>query len=306
MTYIIFDKEATSLDTRTARPTEFGAILTDDSLEITDQVEIKARLDKEALIEVGALGVTGGCVKELRSRNTSEYQMILEIHRLLNHNTPATWVAYNLPYDRALMRFSSYRNLLPAYEDQKNGNCGIDALALVRAAAALRSESLKFSTGNSGRQSFKLVDVARENGFVNHRAHAALGDCEATLDVLRKIREGEPKLFRMTRQWSQKKWVADIAMEYEVFFRMPNFGKPKLQAVTAVCANPKNPGELVVVALDPDPTKLLSSSDPIAIKSPVGLMKTNSCPAIFPPDSEIIATAICSHSLSELRARTLR
>ena len=189
--YLFYDIETTGLNKSFDQVLQFAAIRTDTDLNETDRYNINVKLRPDVIPSPYASITHRISIAESR-QGMSELSAIRHIHALFN--TPGTVsLGYNtLGFDDEFLRFSFYRNLLPVYTHQYANSCyRADILPLAVLYYLYKPETLNWPEVN-GKTSLKLEHIATQNGFATGRAHDALVDVEATLEMARRFsRDGD-------------------------------------------------------------------------------------------------------------------
>lgn len=105
-------------------------------------------------------------------------------------------VGYNsIQFDDEITRATLYRNLMDPHTGWAKNRW--DILKLVRATRDFKPETLVLEKTNSetGWTSFRLEDVAEQNGIEQIKAHDAINDVLATVGIAKQIKEKQPDLF---------------------------------------------------------------------------------------------------------------
>lgn len=195
--YLWHDYEATGLNPRRDRPTQFAAIRTDADLnEIGDPINIFCKPLPDMIPHLEACMVTGISPQHCEKHGIPEYQFADEINRALG--APGTiGVGFNtIKFDDEFTRNLLWRNLADPYAREWKNGCGRwDIVDLVRVAYALRPEGIVWPKREDGEPTFKLEDLARANGIAHDSAHDALSDVRATIALARLIRNSNRRLF---------------------------------------------------------------------------------------------------------------
>lgn len=184
--YLFYDLETSGLNPAFDQVLQFAAIRTDCSFRETERHEIRIRLRPDVLMSPGAL-ITHRIEPDSLLHGEGEYGAICRIHALLN--TPGTVsLGYNsLNFDDIFLRFSFFRNLLPAYTHQFAAGCSrMDIFPLTVFFHLFRPEVLRWPEVE-GRVSLKLENLSRENHLAEGMAHDAMVDVEATLALSRML-----------------------------------------------------------------------------------------------------------------------
>ncbi len=199
MPFAFYDLETTGTSPAYDQPLQFAAVLADDDLKPLKRVNMRCRLAPHILPSPSALAVTGVRIDQLTDpAMPSWFDMMQEIQRLVEDWAPATWTGYNsMSFDENFLRQSFYQTLQPdVFATQFNGNTRLDVLQVLYAAFSLSHDALAWPVDDAGKPLFKLDMLAPENGFLDHDAHDALGDVEATRHLLQLVRDRAPDLFK--------------------------------------------------------------------------------------------------------------
>ena len=184
--YLFYDLETTGLNRTFDQVIQFAAIRTDKSFNQLEEHNIKIRLRPDIIPSPGAMLIHGIPVEDLAS-GPCEFEAMATIHRLFN--TPGTiTIGYNsLGFDDEFLRFSFYRNLLPPYTHQyANGCFRMDLLAMVTLYWLYNRKVLKWPD-DGGKPSLKLEHINNLNQLTPGKAHDALVDVKATVELARRL-----------------------------------------------------------------------------------------------------------------------
>lgn len=193
-TILWHDYETTGLDTRRDRPMVFAAQRTDLDLQpIEDPVVVHFELAADVLPNPDACLVTG--LDPDRSGTIKELEAARAVHAVMSQHSTCAAGFNSMRFDDEVTRFLFWRNLLPVYErEMRNGNSRWDLIDVLRAACALRPAGMEWPESEPGVPTFRLEELARANG-ITYAAHDALEDVRATIELARKIRAAQPRLF---------------------------------------------------------------------------------------------------------------
>jgi exodeoxyribonuclease-1 len=186
-TYLFYDIETTGLNKAFDQVLQFAAIRTDEELNEIDRHEILIRLNPDVVPSPHAIIVHGLSIAQL-DKGIPEAEAIVKIHRLLN--TPGTIsLGYNtLGFDDEFLRFSFYRNLLPAYNHQYANQCGrMDIYPLAALYYLFHDQAIQWPSIN-GVTSLKLENLNAVNHFAEGAAHDAMVDVLATVELARRFK----------------------------------------------------------------------------------------------------------------------
>lgn len=110
---------------------------------------------------------------------------------------PTILIGYNnRRFDDGFLRHLLWRNLLDPYRHEwAGGNRRLDLLDIVRLAHALRPTGLSWPRHDDGRVSLRLADLSAANDLTHARAHDAASDVGATIELARRLKEVQPRLW---------------------------------------------------------------------------------------------------------------
>ncbi len=196
-TLLWYDYETTGTDPVRDRPVQFAALRTDMDLRpVAEPCVLYCAPAPDVLPQPEACLITGIAPQDAARDGLAESDFAAAVHELLAE--PGTCsVGYNsIRFDDQVNRHLFYRNFLDPYEHAwKDGNTRWDIMDLARACYALRPEGIEWPLGDTGMPSFKLDQLAPANHLKQDRAHDALSDVEATLDLARLLRQKQPRLY---------------------------------------------------------------------------------------------------------------
>jgi len=197
--FVFYDLETTGISTAFDQPLQFAAIVTNLELNEIKRVDIRCQLSPHILPSPKALAVTGVRPSQLENNNLpSAFEFAQKIQEFTEKWAPAIWIGYNsIAFDEAMLRQMFYQNLQPnIFATQFHNNTRLDVMKMVFAVHAEAPEILKWPINEKGKVSFKLDQLAPLNGFHAHNAHDALGDVEATISIVEKIKKQRPDLYQ--------------------------------------------------------------------------------------------------------------
>jgi len=197
--FVFYDLETTGISPAFDQPLQFAAIVTDLELNEIERVDIRCQLSPHILPSPKALAVTGVRPSQLENNNLpSAFEFAQTIQKFTEQWAPAIWIGYNsIAFDEAMLRQMFYQNLQPnIFATQFHDNTRLDVMKMIFAVHAEAPEVLKWPINDKGKVSFKLDQLAPLNGFHAHNAHDALGDVEATIFIVDKIKTQKPDLYQ--------------------------------------------------------------------------------------------------------------
>ncbi|MEO5949907.1 MAG: exodeoxyribonuclease I [Candidatus Saccharimonadales bacterium] len=210
-TFFFYDLETSGLSAQSDRIMQFAGIRTDMDLQpIGEPYNVLVRLNDDTLPSPEALMVTGITPQQTVSDGYSE----AEFARILVDEifTPDTiTVGFNsIRFDDEFIRHLFWRTFQDPYEwAWKDGRSRWDLLDVVRITRALRPEGIKWPVVD-GKAVNRLEHITKENGIVHAKAHDALSDVEALIDVTRLIKDKQPQLYNYLLDMRDKKKVQQL------------------------------------------------------------------------------------------------
>ncbi|MGN2244527.1 exodeoxyribonuclease I [Frateuria sp. GZRR33] len=259
-TFLWHDYETFGADSRRDRPAQFAGIRTTAELEIVGEpVMFFARPPRDMAPDPDACLITGITPQQAEREGVSEAEFAARVHEQLG--APGTCgVGYNsLRFDDEFTRQLLYRNFFDPYgREWENGNSRWDLIDLVRMCQALRPEGIVWPTREDGTPSFKLEHLATANHLRQERAHDALSDVYALIDLARLIRVRQPRLWEWHFDLRRKQKVfglldvAGMTPLVHVSSRYPS-SRHCLAVIAPLAPHPSRAGEVIVYDLDTDP-----------------------------------------------------
>ncbi len=298
------DYETWGRDPALDRPAQFAGLRTDDELRVIGEpLVLFCQPAADVLPDPEACLITGITPQRAEAEGVPEYAFIRRIHDELAQ--PGTCgVGYNsIRFDDEFTRYTLYRNFYDPYaREWQNGNSRWDLIDAVRLAAAVRPEGLQWPRKPDGTPSFRLEDLTAANGIAHAGAHDALVDVQATIELARRLKAAQPKLWQ---------WVLDNRPKHAVAAMLdPAKGKPVLHVssrfgadrhcmamVLPLCWHPTNKNSVIVYDLSEDPEPLLAlDADAIrervftareqlpagAVRIPLKQVHINKAPVVVP------------------------
>ena len=262
--FLWHDYETFGANPMSDRPAQFAAQRTDAALEpIGEPVTWYCAPANDVLPHPMACLVTGITPQTARAQGIRECEFAQRIDEEMRR--PGTCCAgYNsIRFDDVITRNLFYRNLRDPYErEYKNGNSRWDLIDLARMCYALRPDGIEWPLHEPGKPSFRLEDLSAANGIHHEGAHDALADVRATIDLARRIREAQPRLFRWALDMRDQKQVAELLDTVEPKPLVHTSAKIAAARgcttlVLPLAVPPDRPKAVVVIDLAADPTPLL-------------------------------------------------
>lgn len=263
-TFLWFDLETFGRSPRTSRIAQFAGLRTNAELEIVDEPSmLYCRPALDLLPSPEATLITGITPQRARSEGLIEPAFLARVHEALAQ--PGTCaVGYNsLRFDDEHIRHALYRNFFDPYlREYARGNSRWDLLDLARLLYALRPEGIEWPKRDDGLPSFKLEHLARANGCGHSRAHDALSDVEALIDLARVFRRAQPRMWNYYYGFRRKQralGLLDVANMTPVLHVSGMFSAEYGCAaiVAPIAEHPVVPGRIIAFDLGSDPQPLL-------------------------------------------------
>lgn len=287
MGYVFFDTETTGLVEGFDQIVQFAAIHTDTALNELGRIDLRARLQTHIVPHPKALRVNGLTIDALTDRDLpSHYEMVCQVRAQLLAWSPAIFAGFNsISFDEKMLRHALFQSLHPAYLTSHPNGRG-DAYGLVQAACALSPGSLVIPRTPDGRPSFKLALLAPANGVEHARAHDAMADASATVELCRLVMQRSPEAWQRFVRFSNKAVVAELVDSEDAFLLTEFFGgEPYHRPVTCIGPDRFPNGRFCLdLTVDPESLKAMSEDDlhqALARKgSPIRRVRTNGAPTL--------------------------
>lgn len=196
--FVIYDLETGGLDARMDRIMQFAGARVDENLNIIGEPSVLyCKMPHFYIPSQKAIDVTGITVEECEKKGLPEYAFAREIHKFFTEENDTVIMGYNnIKFDDEFSRHLFYRNYIPPYNHTfANGNSRWDFINLIRATYALRPEGINWVFDEEGKPSFKLDRLTVANGIEHENAHDAMADVYATIEMMRLVKEKQPRLF---------------------------------------------------------------------------------------------------------------
>jgi len=262
--FLWHDYETFGADPMRDRPAQFAAQRTDAELRpVGDPLTWYCAPSDDVLPHPVACLITGITPQLARERGLRETEFAQRINEEMMQPGTCSAGFNSIRFDDVFTRNLLYRNLRDPYErEYRNGNSRWDLIDLARMCYALRPEGVEWPLHEPGKPSFRLEDLSAANSIAHEGAHDALADVRATIDLARRIRTAQPRLFSWALDMRDQKQVARLLDTVEP--------KPLLHTSSRIAATrgcttlvlplailPDRPKSVVVFDLAADPAPLL-------------------------------------------------
>ncbi|MEF1291281.1 exodeoxyribonuclease I [Vibrio sp. M260118] len=303
-TFFFFDYETWGTSPAKDRPCQFAGVRTDMDFNIIGEpLVIYCQPPADYLPAPEAALITGITPQTAESQGLSEPEFIAKIHEQLATPNTISLGYNNIRFDDEVTRYTCYRNFLDPYAwSWQNGNSRWDLLDVMRACYALRPEGVNWPENEEGFISFKLEHLSVANGIEHENAHDAMADVIATIEMAKKVKAAQPKLFDYFLSMRHKRKLnelVDIVKMTPLMHVSGMLGKEcnYTSWIVPVAWHPTNQNAVICVDLAKDPQALLdldteqlnkrlytkrSELGPDELPVPVKLVHLNKCPILAP------------------------
>jgi exodeoxyribonuclease-1 len=296
--FFFYDLETTGVDPRRSRIMQFAGQRTDLELNpIGEPVNVLIKLAADILPDPDAVLIHGITPQQTVADGLSEAEFLkLFYDEVVVADT--IFVGYNnIRFDDEFMRFLNYRNFYDAYEWQWALGCSRwDLLDVVRTVRALRPEGIKWAFGPDGKPTNRLEFLTKVNKLSHVKAHDALNDVMATIEVARLIRDKQPELFEYLLSIRKKDKIREVVEGGKPFMYVSGrYPSRFLHTSPSIMLGRHSSRDYILVydlRYDPEPFMKMSieqlieawryNPDPEAVRLPVKTLKYNRCPAVIP------------------------
>lgn len=210
-TFFFYDLETSGLSGRHDRIMQFAGQRTDMDLNpVGEPVNVLVALNDDTLPSPDALMVTGITPQQTVADGYTEAQFAqLLLEEVFTEDTIAVGFN-NIRFDDEFVRHLLWRNFRDPYEwSWRDGRSRWDLLDVVRMTRALRPDGIQWPVVD-GKATNRLELITKENGIDHMKAHDALSDVEALIDVTRLIRDKQPQLYEYLLKMRDKKEVQKL------------------------------------------------------------------------------------------------
>lgn len=302
-TFFFYDLETSGLNPRSDRIMQFAGQRTDMNLNpIGEPFNLLVKLNDDTLPSPDAVMVTGITPQSTQADGLSE----AELAKVLTEEvfTPDTITVgfNNVRFDDEFIRHLFWRTFRDPYEwCWKDGCSRWDMLDVVRMTRALRPDGIEWPVDAEGQATNRLELITKANRIDHGKAHDALSDVEALIDIARLLKGKQPKLFDFLLKVREKKSVQNLVNLDDKQPFVYTSGRYDSQFNKTTVAFPLTAapnGNVLVYDLRHDPTPFIDLSvDELASKLfasweerkvegfvpiPVKTLQYNRCPAVAP------------------------
>ncbi|MBM3209767.1 exodeoxyribonuclease I [Candidatus Saccharibacteria bacterium] len=211
-TFFFYDLETSGLNPREDRIMQFAGQRTDMELNpIGEPYDVLVALNDDTLPSPEAITVTGITPQQTIQDGYTEAQFsTLLLDEVFTPDTIT--VGFNsIRFDDEFIRALFWRNFRDPYEwAYRDGRSRWDLLDVVRLTRALRPDGINWPVKEDGTPTNRLELITALNGMTHEKAHDALSDVVALIQVAKLVRERQPELFNYLLKLRDKKAIMEI------------------------------------------------------------------------------------------------
>lgn len=211
-TFLWYDYETWGTHPGKDRPAQFAAIRTDMNFNVIGKhIELFCHLSSDYLPNPDAVFITHLTPQSVHQKGLPEAEFIRQINEAMSEPNTCV-VGYNsLRFDDEVTRYTLYRNFFDPYAREWQNNCSRwDLIDLVRSCYALRPEGIEWPRNEEGTPTFRLEELTKANGIEHQKAHDAVSDVLALIDMAKLIHQAQPKLYDYYFNLRRKQKVQDL------------------------------------------------------------------------------------------------
>lgn len=299
-----YDFETTGVDAILDRPLQFAGVRTDLELNVIGQpVNVFSAPGNDVIPNPDAIAVTGLSMLELSVTGLSETDFCKEVLRHVSESETCVAGYNSIRFDDEFLRQMCYRNFRDPFEREwRNGNSRWDVIDFLRMAFALRPDGINWPLDEGGLPTFRLELLTEANDIEHGQAHDAVSDVIATIELTKRVKEAQPKLYEFLFRQRQKKILLQQLYplgKQAVVHVSSMYGAKRscLGIVLPICSHPTNSNGVICYDLIVDPVPLIdanaeevarlvfSTTQDLAegeSRIPLKTVHVNRCPAIAP------------------------
>lgn len=264
LNFFFYDLETSGLNARNDRIMQFAGQRTGMDLQpLGEPINVLVKLNDDTLPSPDAILVTGITPQQTVQDGYTE----AEFARLLTEQvfTPDTIAVgfNNIRFDDEFVRHLLWRNFYDPYEwAYKDGRSRWDLLDVVRMTRALRPQGIEWPVVD-GVPVNKLELISKQNGLMHTKAHDALSDVEALIQVTGLIKSKQPQLYEYLlsmRDKNKVKQLVNIDDKKPFVYSSGRYASEFNKTTVALPLTAGRNGNVVVYDLRHDPTEFINLS----------------------------------------------
>ncbi|MBF0690677.1 exodeoxyribonuclease I [Providencia alcalifaciens] len=302
-TFFIHDYETFGKHPALDRPAQFAGVRTDLDFNIIGEPEVfYCKPTDDYLPQPEAVMITGITPQIAMANGVNEAEFAKRIHQAFSVPNTCIMGYNNIRFDDEVTRNIFYRNFYDPYAySWQQGNSRWDLLDALRACFALRPEGINWPENDDGLPSLRLEHLTKANGVSHENAHDAMSDVLATINMVKLLKQAQPRMFDYFYQLRNKNKVnqlIDIVDMTPLVHVSGMFGalRSYVSLVTPLAWHPENKNAVIMCDLSGDMSPLLTlSADELRerlytpkaelgddLPVPIKLVHINKCPILAP------------------------
>ena len=194
VTYLFYDLETSGLSKPFDQIQQFAGKRLDSHFNELESCFLEVQILPDVIPSPYATITHQVCLDTDENRMT-ERQAVRKIHALINQPETIS-IGYNtLGFDDEFLRFTFYRNLFTPYTHQYANGCRrMDVFPMVIFYYLYENHALSWPQ-LQGRPTLKLEHIVQENGWLLGRAHHAMNDVDATIQLAKHLEVKNPAMW---------------------------------------------------------------------------------------------------------------
>ena len=238
---VFYDFETCSSNVSYGQIIQAAAVLVNDNFQELDRYEARCKLSPGIVPEAMALLVNKTTPKVLKETNLSHYQMLRQLIDKFKEWKNSTFIGYNsINFDEEFLRRTLFKNLEYPYLTNTNGNERGDLFSLARACHLYYPDCIKTPISNKNNPVFKLEKLAPMNDIKHDKAHSAMGDVLATIEIAKLLNKKAPNVWKASLMTTNKDKSFQLIKNEQLFCTdFFYYGKSVPFVLTFVCQHPQ-------------------------------------------------------------------
>ena len=238
---VFYDFETCSSNVSYGQIIQAAAVLVNDNFQELDRFEGRCKLSPGIVPEAMALLVNKTTPKILKETNLSHYQMLRQLTDKFKEWKNSTFIGYNsINFDEEFLRRTLFKNLEYPYLTNTNGNERGDLFSLARACHLYYPDCIKTSISDKNNPVFKLEKLAPINDIKHDKAHSAMGDVLATVEIAKLLSKKAPNVWKASMMTTNKDKSFQLIKNEQLFCTdFFYYGKSVPFVLTFVCQHPQ-------------------------------------------------------------------
>lgn len=222
-TYLWYDYETFGADPKRDRIAQFAGIRTDENFKIIDKLEHYCKLSEDYIPNYEACLITGITPQMANRRGMNEEKLSQTIYKEFTKANTVS-IGYNsLRFDDEVTRNLFYRTLRDPYiREWKDGCSRWDFLRGVMGFYAVSRDKIIWPKTEDDKVSFRLEKLTEINNIKHAKAHDAMSDVKATIDMAKLLWEQDRSLYDYIMNLRDKNFVNNL-LRGEQFFIHADF-----------------------------------------------------------------------------------